>query len=76
MSKNKDYYWEDGTKEFLQQGIKYEDLITIVEVARIALEDINWPHLRSGIGHELDLSDEELKRIYELIKIEEEADGC
>ena len=72
MGKNEDYYWEDGTKEFLQ-GIDYEDLITIVEVARIALEDISFPHLRSGIGHELDLSDEELKRIYELIKIEEEA---
>jgi hypothetical protein len=72
MAKNEDYYWEDGTKEFLQ-GIDYEDLITIVEVARIALEDISFPHLRSGIGHELDLSDEELKRIYELIKIEEEA---
>ncbi len=70
--KHEEHYWEDKTKAFLQ-GIDYEDLITIVEVARIALEDINWPHLRSGIGHELDLSDEELKRIYELIKIEEQA---
>ena len=71
MSEHEDYYWEDKTKEFLQ-GIDYEDLITIVEVARIALEDISFPHLRSGIGHELDLSDEELERIYKLIEIEME----
>ena len=73
MSEHKEHYWEDKTKEFLQ-GIDYEDLITIVEVARIALEDISWPHLRSGIGHELGLSDEELERIYELIEIKEVSD--
>lgn len=50
--------------------IRQEDLITIIEVARIALEDISFPHLRSGIGHELGLSDEELERIYKLIEIE------
>ena len=50
--------------------IRQEDLITIIEVARIALEDISFPHLRSGIGHQLDLSDEELERIYKLIEIE------
>jgi len=73
MSEPKEHYWEDKTKQFLQ-GIDYEDLITIVEVARIALEDTAWHHLRSGIGHELDLSDEELERIYKLIEIEEKND--
>tara|TARA_R100001082_G_scaffold58097_1_gene32188 strand:+ start:1767 stop:1994 length:228 start_codon:yes stop_codon:yes gene_type:complete len=71
--KHEEHYWEDKTKAFLQ-GIDYEDLITIVEVARIALEDTAWPHLRSGIGHELDLSDEELERVYKLIEIEEKND--
>ena len=56
----------------LELDINHEDLITIIEVARIALEDTSWPHLRSGIGHELDLSDEELERIYKLIEIKEE----
>ena len=73
MSEPKEHYWEDKTKQFLQ-GIDYEDLITIVEVARIALEDTAWPYLRSGIGHELDLSDEELERIYKLIETEEVSD--
>ena len=66
--KHEEHYWEDKTKVFLQ-GIDYEDLITIVEVARIALEQP-----LADIGHELDLSDDELNRVYNLIKIEEASD--
>jgi len=49
--------------------ISQEDVITIMEIARIALEDknIGWK-----IGHELDLSDEELDRIYEIVEIKED----
>ena len=54
------------TVEFLQE-IDYEDLITIVEVARISLERVSWQdHI--NLGHQLDLSDEELERIYKLIE--------
>ena len=66
--KHEEHYWEDKTKVFLQ-GIDYEDLITIVEVARIALEQ-----RLADIGHELDLSDDELNRVYSLIKIEGDSD--
>ena len=68
MSETKEYY----SCLLLELEINHEDLITIIEVARIALEDTSWPHLRSGIGHELDLSDEELERIYKLIEIKDE----
>jgi len=71
--KHEEHYWEDKTKAFLQ-GIDYEDLITIVEVARIALEHELVALNRINIGHELDLSDEELKRVYKLIEIEEKSD--
>tara|TARA_R110002020_G_scaffold216326_3_gene423805 strand:+ start:1798 stop:2013 length:216 start_codon:yes stop_codon:yes gene_type:complete len=67
MSEHKEHYWEDKTKEFLQ-GIDYEDLITIVEVARISLEQESCIG-NINLGHELDLSDEELERIYKLIEI-------
>ena len=70
MSEPKEHYWEDKTKQFLQ-GIDYEDLITIVEVARIALEQESCIG-NINLGHELDLSDEELERIYKLIEIKEE----
>jgi hypothetical protein len=39
------------------------DLITIVEICRVALEE----GFGSTIGHELDLSDNELKRILQQI---------
>ena len=38
-----------------------DERITIEEVARIALEDRDY---RNHIGHELDLCDEELEKIY------------
>ncbi len=65
--KHKEHYWEYENKAFLQ-GIDYEDLITIVEVARIALERTSFEY-----GNELDLSDDELERIYKLIEIKEKA---
>ena len=70
MSKHEEYYWEDSTKEFLQE-IDYEDLITIVEVARIALEQESCIG-NINLGHKLDLSDEELERIYKLIEVDKE----
>ena len=70
MSEPKEHYWEDKTKQFLQ-GIDYEDLITIIEVARIALEQESCIG-NINLGHELNLSEEELERIYELIEIKEE----
>lgn len=39
-----------------------DERITIEEVARIALED---RYYRNHIGHELDLSEEELQKIYQ-----------
>ena len=65
--KHKEHYWEYENKACLQ-GIDYEDLITIVEVARIALERTSFEY-----GNELDLSDDELERIYKLIEIKEKA---
>jgi len=53
----------------LEQDIYHEDLITIIEIARIALEQDSFSFNRIDIGHELDLSDEELERIYELIEL-------
>ena len=52
--------------------ISEEDLITIMEIARIALENKNIGLSSGEIGHELDLSDEELDRIYEIVEIKEE----
>ena len=68
MSETKEYY----SCLLLEQDIDHEDLITIIEIARIALEQDSFSFNRIDIGHELDLSDEELERIYELIEIEEE----
>ena len=68
MSEIKEYY----SCLLLEQDIDHEDLITIIEIARIALEQDSFSFNRIDIGHELDLSDEELERIYELIEIEEE----
>ena len=56
----------------LELEIDHEDLITIIEVARVALEQDSFSFNRIDIGHELDLSDEELERIYKLIEIKEE----
>ena len=61
------------TKEYyscllLEVDIDHEDLITIIEIARVALEQDSFSFNR--IGHELDLSDEELERIYKLIEKE------
>lgn len=39
--------------------------VTVEEVARIALEDQN---IRNYIGHELDLSDEELESVYKKLE--------
>ena len=52
--------------------ISEEDLITIMEIARIALENKDIGLSSGEIGHELDLSDEELDRIYEIVEIKEE----
>ena len=52
--------------------ISQEDVITIMEIARIALENKNIGLSSGEIGHELDLSDEELDRIYEIVEIKEE----
>ena len=52
--------------------ITQEDVITIMEIARIALENKNIGLSSGEIGHELDLSDEELDRIYEIVEIKEE----
>ena len=52
--------------------ISEEDLITIMEIARIALENKEIGLSSGEIGHELDLSDEELDRIYEIVEIKEE----
>ena len=65
------------TKEYyscllLEVDIDHEDLITIIEIARVALEQDSFSFNRLDIGHELDLSDEELERIYKLIEIEME----
>tara|TARA_R100000789_G_scaffold11735_1_gene15700 strand:- start:367 stop:597 length:231 start_codon:yes stop_codon:yes gene_type:complete len=68
VSETKEYY----SCLLLEQDIDHEDLITIIEIARIALEQDSFSFNRIDIGHELDLSDEELERIYELIEIEEE----
>ena len=68
MNKHEEYYWEDSTKKFLQE-IDYEDLITIVEVARIALEQESCIG-NINLGYKLDLSDEELERIYKLVEID------
>jgi len=67
MSNTKPSYCR--TVEFLQE-IDHEDLITIVEVARISLERVSWQdHI--NLGHQLDLSNEELERIYKLINQDE-----
>jgi hypothetical protein len=52
--------------------ISEEDVITIMEIARIALENKDIGLSSGEIGHELDLSDEELDRIYEIVEIKEE----
>ena len=39
--------------------------VTIEEIARIALEDLE---MRSRIGHELDLSDEWLEQIFQVLE--------
>jgi hypothetical protein len=44
------------------------DLITVIEIARIALE---YDYIAEKIAHELDLSEEECDRIYSLIEIKE-----
>jgi len=67
MSNTKPSYCR--TVEFLQE-IDHEDLITIVEVARISLERESCIG-NINLGHRLDLSDEELERIYKLIDQDE-----
>ena len=71
-NESKEYY----SCLLLELEIDHEDLITIIEVARIALEQdpqsFSQITHRTNIGHELDLSDEELERIYKLIEIKEE----
>ena len=52
--------------------ISQEDVITIMEIARIALENKDIGLSSGEIGHELDLSDEELDRIYEIVEIKED----
>jgi len=46
--------------------ISKSDLITIIEIARVALEH---EYIEQKIAHELDLSEEECNRIYSLIEI-------
>jgi hypothetical protein len=46
--------------------ISESDLITVIEIARIALE---YEYISEKIAHELDLSKEECDRIYSLIEI-------
>ena len=67
-SENREYY----SCILLEVDIDHEDLITIIEIARVALEQDSFSFNRIDIGHELDLSDEELERIYKLIEIEME----
>ena len=48
--------------------ISKSDLITIIEIARVALE---YEYIEQKIAHELGLSEEECSRIYSLIEIKE-----
>ena len=48
-----------------------DDLITVIEIARVAL---GYEYISQKVAHELDLSDEECDRIYSLIEIKENED--
>ena len=45
--------------------ITTEERITTEEIARIALGDMNF---RDRLGHELDLCDEELEKLYQRLR--------
>ena len=51
-------------KEF--KGINEEDVITILEMAHVALKD---KYIAEELGHQLDLRDEELNRISGKLKV-------
>jgi hypothetical protein len=52
-----------------QEKLNKSDLIAVIEIARVALE---YEDISRKIAHELDLSDEEIDRIYSLIEIKED----
>ena len=58
-----------GKKMQVNQGkLSKTDMITIIEIARVALE---YENISRKIAHELNLSDEEINRIYSLIEIKD-----
>ena len=50
--------------------IPFNDLMIIVEVARIALED---ECIRPNIQHELSIDDDEMERIFQLVEINDDS---
>ena len=50
--------------------IPFNDLMIIVEVARIALED---ECIRPNIQHELSIDDDEMERIFQLVEIHDDS---
>ena len=50
--------------------IPFNDLMIIVEVARIALED---ECIRPNIQHEISIDDDEMERIFQLVEINDDS---
>ncbi len=50
--------------------IPFNDLMIIVEVARISLED---ECIRPNIQHELSIDDDEMERIFQLVEIHDDS---